>query len=381
MSLIKPKSFPLNYPTEAVRFIQLLAIQKTPTVMGSQALRSQLYAGDYDLNELVQTEYKDAAPERLAKRLISVVEGLTKTPNCYIGDIKCGEVAEWDVLAGVEYKNGGKIVGYDQAKALATLRRIDWAEKTDYALLPAKLTPAIYFKALEAFKYHIIRWTVKEILAGEKELADGRRYTVAEGINSPSLTKIDIVGLVGSRYTDFSCIYIFENNGKVLNGMDISPQNDLRESLCYYKSVGNYFKMAKRMFSLARLKDDKVVITKLNDILNSDLGRLYSIISDANTLLFLLENSEIVPKEKIKSELEGFRIRLGNIYTIGSVEKEGVLKKLVNASELPADAAGRERLEKSMKSLVNGFEEVLSRYAKRALSTVKLIPLPAGYQC
>lgn len=380
MSALKPKSYPLNYPTEAVRFIQLLAIQKTPTIMGSQELRSQLYAGDYDLDELVQTEYKADAPGRLAKRLIAVVEGLVKTPNCYIGDIKCGEIAEWDVLAGVEYRTG-KIIGYDQEKALKTLRRIDWAEKTDFALLPAKLTPAAYFKALDAFKYHIVRWTAKELIAGEKKLADGRRYTVAEGINSPSLTKIDIVGLVGQRYTEFSCIYIFENNGKVLNGLEISPQNDIRESLCYYKSVGNYFKVAKRMFSLARLKEDKLTITKLNDILNSDLGRLYSIISDANTLLFLLENSEVIPSEKVAAELEGFRTRLGSIYTIQPVESEGILKQLVSASKLPATEEGREKLEKAMKSIVSGFEEVLSRYAKRALSTVKLLPLPAGYDC
>jgi hypothetical protein len=381
MSETKQKSFPLNYPDEAVRFIQLLALQKTPTIIGSQALRSQLYAGDYDLDELVQTEYKTDAPERLAKRLQSVVGGLLKTPNCYIGDIKCGEVPEWDVLAGVEYKAGGKIVGYDQEKALKTLRRIDWAAKTDYALLPKKLTPAIYFKALEAFKYHIVRWTAKELMAGEKTLEDGRRFTVAQGIATPSLTKIDLIGLVGTRYTEFSCIYLFENNGVSMNGFEISPQNELRESICYYKSVGNYFKVAKRMFSLARLKEDKMMITKLNDILNSDLGRLYSIISDANTLLFLLENSEVVPKEKVSAELEGFRTRLANIYTIGPVEKESVLKKLLEAAELPADAAGRDRLERAMKVLVGGFEEILARYAKRALSTVKLFPLPAGYQC
>ncbi len=377
----KEKSYPLNYPDDAVRFIQLLALQKMPDILGSQALRSQLYAGDYDLMELVKTEYKSDAPERLAKRLAGVVSGLLKTPNCYIGDIKCGEVAEWDVLAGVEYKKGGKIVGYDQEKALTALRRIDWAEKTDYALLPKKMTPAIYFKALDAFKYHIVRWTPKELVAGEKTLEDGRRYTVANGIASPSLTKIDIVGLVGQRYTDFSCIYVFENDGKVLNAVEVSPQNDLRESLCYYKSAGNYFKMAKRMFSMARLFDDKITITKLDGILNSDLGRLYSIISDANTLLFLLENDEAVPKEKVKAELEGFRTRLANIYTIAPVEKESVLKGLVSAEALPSDASGREKLEKAMRSLVAGFEMVLSRYSKRALSTVKLLPLPPKYDC
>ena len=382
MSEVKEKSFPLNYPSDAVKFIELLTLgDKKPDVMGSMGLRSQQYAGDYDLMELVKTKYKTGAPEEIAKRLANLVKGLVRTPNCFIGDIKCGEVAEWDVLAGVEYHKGGKIVGYDQKKALEVLGRISWAEKTDYALLPAKMTPAIYFKALDAFKYHIIRWTPKEMIAGHKKLDDGRTYTVSEGIASPSLTKIDIVGLVGERYSDFSCIYIFENNGRVLNAVAVSVQNDLRESLCYYKSAGNYFKMAKRMFSLAKLFEDKLTLTKLEDLLNSDLGRLYSIISDANTLLFLLENGEVVPKKKVSAELEGFRVRLGSIYTIAPVEKESVLKRLVNASELPADGEGREKLEKAMKALVAGFEDVLSRYAKRALSTVKLLPLPAKYDC
>jgi hypothetical protein len=74
-------------------------------------------------------------------------------------------------------------------------------------------------------------------------------------------------------------------------------------------------------------------------------------------------------------------VRLGSIYTIAPVEKESVLKKLLEAGDLPADGEGREKLEKAMKALVAGFEDVLARYAKRALSTVKLLPLPPKYDC
>lgn len=374
------KSFPLNYPNEAVTVIDALTIGEKPKVMGSMGNRTQLYAGDYDLMELVKTNYKRKPGSQLATRLADVVKRLLRLNNCYVADIKCGIVKEWDVLKDV-YLSGNKVLGYDADRVRRIYSSLPAQLKTEKAekLLVDRMTPSIYFDAIDEFKYHIVRWTAKELIAGEKKLVDGRTYTVAEGIVSPSLTKVDAVAWVGGRYSDFSCIYIFENDGKVLNGMEIDPNDDLRESLCYYKSKGNYFKMAKRYYSIAKLKDDKVVMEKLNGILNSDLGRLYSIISDANTLLFLMEEGETIPIEKVRSELAGFRSRLGNVYNVSEAESDGVLKRIASLETLPADKEGREKLEETLKKLVDFFEGLLARYSKKELYKLNLLTVSKAY--
>jgi hypothetical protein len=59
--------------------------------------------------------------------------------------------------------------------------------------------------------------------------------------------------------------------------------------------------MAKRIFSILKRSKGELA-DKLNTLFNSDLGRLYSLISDIGTILFLLDNEAIIPIKKIQYE-------------------------------------------------------------------------------
>jgi hypothetical protein len=162
-----------------------------------------------------------------------------------------------------------------------------------------------------------VRWSPQEVIHGSKVLRDKKRYTLEEAFSSPSLTKLDVIGFIeNNRFTDFSIIYEFFNKGKALNNFPLNVAQSLKEDVIYYKAHGNHFKVLKRMLAIAKLNKDSDAVNKLIPILNSDLGRLYLIISDVGTLIELLENERKVPMPLVRFQLDQMKARMGNIYNL-----------------------------------------------------------------
>jgi hypothetical protein len=369
MSLIRKKLYTLNYPKDVLDIIAKMSFSKGSAVEvgGSMGLKSQQYAGDYDLTEIVVGHYKskEAAADAFAKQFQAIVRGLLQTKDLYIGDIKAGECPEWQIITGSVVN--GRVVGYDAARSRSRLLALKpHLSATEFAeaqkLIKSQPTVREFYEASDLLKFHVVRWSPAAVLRGFVVLRDGRHLTLAQAFNSPAMVKLDAVAYIQrSRFADFSIIYTFKNAKDTLNGIVLDYEKELRSSLSSYYVLGNYFKAAKRLFSIARLKNNEPLIKKLSDMFNSDLGRLYSIISDAKTIIYLLENKENVPIDKVRYEIDQFRARLGNIYSIGGVGSKSILERLLDMQELPADAAGRERLMKAMEKLVDVFESALSK--------------------
>jgi hypothetical protein len=77
-----------------------------------------------------------------------------------------------------------------------------------------------------------------------------------------------------------------------------------------------YFKVIKRLFSIAKQNHNTTTLTLLTSILNSELGRIYTVISDINTIIYILENVKYIPSKRIDYEIQEFKPRLSNIYTL-----------------------------------------------------------------
>lgn len=369
MSLTRRKLYTLNYPKDILDIISKMSFSKGANVEvgGSMALKSQQYAGDYDLTETVVGRYKnkEEAAEAFAKQFQAIVKGLLQTKGLFIGDIKSGEIPEWKIIDGT-VKNG-RISGYSAAnsrKKLISLKPYLTATEFATAQKLIKTNPTVrqFYEASDLLKFHIVRWTPAAILRGYVVLRDGRHLTLAQTINSPSLTKLDAVAFVQrSRFADFSIIFTFKNEKDTLNRIILNPIEEIKSSLSSYFTLGYYYKAAKRLFSLARIFKKNELIEKLTTMFNSDLGRLYSIVSDAKTLIYLLENKENVSLDKVRYEIDQFRSRLGNIYSINEVGSEGILEDLLEMQELPATPEGRQQLLKAMIKLADFFDNVLNK--------------------
>lgn len=317
---MEAKRFPKHYSKRVVEIIQAMSLTRGKDIklVGSMTLRNQLYAGDYDMNETVPVSSVDDAVDKFQK----MISRILMMKDVFVGDIKSGEINN-----------------------------------------------------------EPIRWNPKQCLKGF-QMVNETRYTLEEAFQSPSITKVDVVGYTDqNRFQDFSCIYTFKQDGKVLNRVEMDPSIGLREDVQELSNEGNYFKIIKRIYALARMKKRTKVLEQLTPILNGDLGRIYSLLSDISTILYLLENEQVVPFEKIQHEIDGFRSRLGNISQDKTLltKEEPILTKLALIDKLPNTETGRDKLAHILLSLVDTFEGILSKRGKEALSSVGLYPIPKEY--
>jgi hypothetical protein len=329
MDVIRPKEYPENYPSDAIKILNAMSMGDNINLVGSMSLRSQQYAGDYDGYEVVKHKGKTSAfLIELRKRFQSNIKKLGDMKYVYIGNIKAGVVDEWRVIPKTAYVKDGIVVGYFAVKCRNKIRClledgvINKTEARDaLRLLKGRLSPIEFLNARDKLKFHILRWTAKDVLNNCLHYR-GRSFTLEEAFPTPGLTKLDVVGFVqNNRFTDFSVIYEFRCNGEVLNPEPVNIKVSLIESIITYTAEGNYFKVLKRLFALYKFQHNTKMLEELNPILNSDLGRLYQIVSDMDTLLALLEYKS--PIGVIRFEIDQFIHRLSTIYTLNSyLEKD-----------------------------------------------------------
>jgi hypothetical protein len=346
-------------------------------LVGSMALRSQQYAGDYDGYEVVEKKGKvPTVLSELRERFQSVLKNLRGLPNVFIGDIKAGVEDAWRILPPTARVKGDKIEGYNY---VACRRRVDdllrsqviteQEAKEAMGLLKESPTVCDFLLAKQKLKFHILRWTVEEVLSNKKILRDGKIIRLEDAFHTRGITKLDVMGLVqGNRYTDFSVIYEFRCNGKVLNGEPIDIKNSLEESLIAYLCEGNYFKALKRLFALAKYHNHLPMVRTLTDILNSDMGRLYQIVADMDTLLHLMEDYKKIPMTMIRFEIDQFIGRLSNIYSLeGYLKKDdAVVAEVRRILRLP-DGRVRDALER----LRDELDDVLQKASKPYVEHLK----------
>jgi hypothetical protein len=380
MDDLRVKSLEYDYPSDAINILNAMSFTngKGVRIVGSMSLKSQQYAGDYDADEDVKVRYKtdELALKALANQFKICIRRLKAMDNVFIGDCKSGVIDEWRVIPKDAMISNGKITNFDRFDSLKKVEQLKDADviTDDEAKMARKYlrksnTLAGFVSAKSKIKFHLIRWSAPEILAGKKRLRDGRKYTLEQAFSSPTITKLDTIGLVqNNRYTDFSMIYKFSNNGKILNPDEMDIIKSIKESIIYYKSIDEPFKVLKREFSLAKFTNNMEKIHALVPILNSDLGRLYHVLGDVKTLIDLLDHRRPSLKT-IKFEIDQFKGRISTIYTFPDFLKlhpliVGELNKAINIKT-------KEQLLPILEKLKTQMEKSLSKNTTRKLKRNK----------
>jgi hypothetical protein len=376
MSVIARKDYPTGYPTDASEILRNMSFTngKNVRIVGSMALRSQIYAGDYDAVEVVNTTgTKQLAVRDLVKKFKQIIKDLKTIPNTYIGDIKSGSVEEW-VIIHDEYDYEKSI------KKLEELHKEKIITDEEYDDGKKRIKPTVSKLELLAlrrdFRPNIIRWKPRDILLGFKILKDKRKFTLAEAFQSPTITKLDVVSWVqNNRFTDFSMIYQFKNNGHSMNHVKTDIETSIRENIFMLHHEGNYFKMAKRMFALAKFKGYIDILEKLSPLFNGDVGRLYMVYGDIGTLENLIENTDNLPYSKIIFEIDQFKGRLSNISLDKYVNKENELFTLIDKlTSITSSGYTHKALKEILEKLKLILSNLMSYYAKSYLINIKLMP-------
>lgn len=366
MDDLRTKKYPSNYGERVIAILEAMSFGGNLMILGSSSLRSQQYTADYDGYEIVKRSgERDGVLKRLAKDFQDIVRGLKAMKDVWVSDIKAGVWEPWRVIpASGDWKPAAARTKVAQLLKDNIITN-DEAKEAN-ALLAKATSHGGKIAAREGIKFHVLRWTPREVLAGKKRLRDGSTIDLAAAMGTPGITKLDVIGWLGGSegFTDFSVIYEFVSSGKVLNPAVTNAGKSLRESLIYYIHSGNYFKAIKRLFAIAKFEGDTKKIARLTPVLNSDLGRMYQIVSDIETLVRLLDDHTGVDEEDVREEIDGFIARLANIYTMdGYIKAEPrLLKEIHRILRLPlGDMSG------ALTRLGAQLDAFLQRYSKPIL--------------
>jgi len=342
------RKFPEQYSSGLIKILKVLSFG-SPFVVGSSADYQIMYSADYDLMEDVILR-KDAI--RQFQNKIHKLERLGK-----VTEVKIGEISEWNLLKK-PYIENSKLYKYNQKDELAHLAKL-WQNKIitneEYKmgsdLLKPSLDPVESLIARKELRFGILRWSNSEIFKGYKELRDESIYYLEDAFKSKGITKIDFIAWVNQKYTEFSNIIFWTNyNGKYFAYVP-SVKKALKENILEFEAEGNYVKVAKRMYSLAKQFKDASILDSLRTILNSPLGKLYMVTADMEVLE---EFPNAVTQARKRKQIDLLKDQYAKLY-------------------FPSLRTATPRMK------LSNLKEILQSEMKKALKEEKLLPIPRDY--
>jgi hypothetical protein len=379
---MEEREFPIDYSDEVVDIFKKMSFTdgKNLNIYGSMSFRSILFPLDYDGYEIVENNErtKENYLNFIVKKFKDNIKKLEETNSTYISKIKCGEIKEWRILDdNIEIKNN-KLINYnniESKKKLENLYNKKLISKNDYYTIDKRLKKDIsikeYFELVDILDYHIVRWSPSDILRGYTVLLDCEKYYLKEAINS-GMTKIDIIKWIDNKFTEFSCIYQFNYNNKPLNKIVYNIDYSLKQDILYYLVNKKYFKMTKRLYSYSKFKNDESIMDKLMILFNSNIGILYQIYGNIETLKLLFNNTEKIPYIRIKNEINEIKDRF---YNITKNEKTKEYKKIINMF----NNLDKTDILNELKNLNDEIIKILNTKTLKYLEKTKLYPLSKKY--
>lgn len=340
------RQFPEQYSARLRTILKAISIDK-PNVVGSAVDPRLMYSADVDcIQELPVTASNVRKFQRMVQRADKVGT---------ITDLKIGEFPEWNLLTKVRVGKRG-LRNYKQGQELAHLKQLYDSSVVTHdefmlgvKLLKPKLSLGEFFLAQKQLRFGVFRWSKSEVVQGEKVMRDGNRLSLQEAFKTKGITKIDCVAWDGLKYIEVSNILLWQKRkGSFYAVMGPSIQDNILQ----FEKEGNYMKIAKRMFALAKGNGRSKVVESLLSILNSQLGKLYIVLSD---LKLLEEFPEATTTLRRRKQLDLMRNAVAKLYY---PEFDGATPSL---------------------NLIPLLEEVLQREVKTALHDAGLLPIPSTY--
>ena len=342
------REFPEQYSKPVIKVLKAISLGK-PNVVGSSADHRILFSADYDLMESVI----------LSRKSIAQFQKKIKNMPGKIIDIKIGEISEWNLLKKPHIENG-TVKQYNQKDELAHLSSLWQKELISHDefmaasdMLKPHLTAIEYLNAKKELRFGLLRWTPSEVSKGFKELRNNKIIYLEDAFKTKGITKIDLIAWITNKYVELSNIIFWTNRSGKPYPYIPSVKRALEEDILLYEAEGNYLKVAKRMYSLAKQYKDKGVQDAITDILNSPLGRLYMLTAD---LEVLEEFPQAVTQARKRKELDLLKDYFAKLYF----------------PDLNHATPNLEILPK--------LRKILQSESKLELEKYKLLPIPRDYR-
>lgn len=394
--LLKPKS--LDSLTKSARdALNTLRLDKSDfQIMGTFGLKNAPYAGDIDSQQFVYACCdKPSAVAQIVHYLQDTIRNVVKKKGYYLADLKAGLDIRY--LIGIGDLIGNKIKGYkiinyhpvEVAQKVKTLYQSGLLSNEEYKklakLIKPKLTKNDYEEIHEILRKHfVVRWTAQDILNGYKMLPKGVRLTLPEAIQQQTVIKIDIWGEVDGRFIEMSTFIVpvvRYSNGKkeIINGDMRMSEFDpaVRKEVDKFYANDKVLKMAKRMFSLARFRQDNKVIQAVLPLLASSVGKISQIIGDADTANEMIQKLNNPPLDVLIPQFDNMKQRLSSIPDISF--NEDLLYRLIDTIVYSYQTLSKNQINELVEALHEYLFNIINPIVKNYLKKLNLYPPPLNY--
>lgn len=320
-----------SYSLPVQKAIRLVSIESDVNPVGSFAYKLA-YPGDIDVREkIVECCSEEEVVKKIAADIKNLVKNIISQPGYYIADFKAG---------------------------------LDERYPSDASTF-------------------IIRWSDHELLKGYKILPGGYRVDLERALMDQTIVKLDIWAPIEGRYVEvsnFLIIEVEEPDGTTypLNGLQPDYIESIKGDVDTYfnKDNLNAFKATKRMLLLAIAYKDEEMIKHIVPLVNSNIGLLYQIVSDLNTIVDMVEKLDVrSPYEYLYMELDNMKNRLSYIYDFDFNESEVDAKiNMIIKSKLKG-----QQLIHTLDYLINHLLDTLNKLTLSYDELHGIAPPPDGY--
>ncbi len=232
---------PEIYNDNVLQIFKEMSINNHFNVIGSAAIKRAVNYGDYDLSTVFKCNSKNCV-KKIKDHFIKLFKIAKKNKDLWVTDLKIGE------------KNGEPI-----------------------------------------------RWKQADLEANKKD-----NVSFEDALLMKSTIKIDIVYYLNGRFIEITDNYYFTigANKTYVEPTKSEIVDSITESYEEYSSLNKHFKALKRLYSILRLKPKTEKKQELLlDYFNSEIGLLYRITTEIETIILLLENHK-VPFGKLDETFE-----------------------------------------------------------------------------
>ena len=298
--------------------IELITKNKNNSeVFGSYVYRSQFFPSDIDIHEVLSTTptrdktiYKNAA-----KALQNIVKDVKKRRGIYFGEVKAGvderfliDINDPDIIEKFKNLYNENAITLKELNIIKLLHQNNENDELEEIIR----------------NMQVIRWSENEILKGFKKIRGNIKLNLVDAMKGHSNIKIDIWAPINGRYieiTNFFFLVIYDKKTKKIITLNHDIGDYVKSMLVQIKKYQkplfyNPFKMAKRIWGIARETKNVELLEKLTPLFQSSMARINKIMAEIETIIMMAEKIKSMPWMTILKQIDEFKLRLSYIYDI-----------------------------------------------------------------
>jgi len=352
-------------------------------IYGSYVYRGQYFPGDIDLQEVITTTPKNRNQIFVETKnmIVKMVKDADDYPNVFFSEVKAGYDLRYSLI----------ILSRDFPQKINNLWNHNLLTDDEYKKWGTLYNQ--YFKSgkkdIEAFAEleeeirlrRVIRWNKSEILKGYKYLPGRYKITLIDALQIPSQIKIDIFVWIYGRFiemTNFFYLVSYDKQQKKIEMINYDRENyalALVSQILKYQSklFYNPFKMAKRMWGLARELDMSKIFNKLMPLFQGRTARMNQMRGEMKTIIDMYQKFDKLPYDKISKQLMGFKFRMSFLYNIDGFDEDKLLTLIDRMIE---KVDQKKYIIKSLTYLVDEFTHYINSKSLHFLKKNNLLPVP-----